>query len=438
MSDIVPGGSSRPEAKEKKTKESVAYGIAEDPSKKNVEPLRPKERLQDRAFEEPKERWRMPRGVKIFGAIVILLVLGFGIAWGGGKVFGKAEVTIGFKQTPWQTSGAFSGSKVFAKIDSDKKTLPAESFSQSKNGTWLFPATGRSDSAAKATGKLTIYNAYSAASQTLVATTRFQTADGKIFRLDSGVTIPGAKIENGKITPSSVDAAVTADQPGAAYNISSSDHLMIPGFKGTPRYNGFYAVLSGPTTGGGVGDRPVPTDQDMAAAKDKATQNLKDALMLAFQSNRPAGFTILDGASDIQITKLNVGKSVDQNGDFTVFGEAQFRAVGFKEDDVKAILNELAGRDTPNTTFRDLKLTYSNVKPNFDAGQISFSLAAEGTLGPSFSAGDFAGKIAGRPVDEARQIILALPGLTSAKISLLPFWLSNLPSDPKRVKIVSD
>ena len=62
----------------------------------------------------------------------------------------------------------------------------------------------------KAQGTLTIYNAYSSAPQTLVATTRFVTPDGKIFRLTNEVTVPGAKITNGQIVPSSINAPIAA------------------------------------------------------------------------------------------------------------------------------------------------------------------------------------------------------------------------------------
>ncbi len=71
--------------------------------------------------------------------------------------------------------------------------------------------------------------------------TRFLALDGKIFRLTKGITVPGAKIVEGKIIPSSIEAAVIADQPGEAYNIGPVSRFSIPGLKGTPKYEAFYA-----------------------------------------------------------------------------------------------------------------------------------------------------------------------------------------------------
>ena len=43
----------------------------------------------------------------------------------------------------------------------------------------------------KAQGELTVYNNYSEAPQILIKNTRFQTEDGKIFRIGDSITVPG-------------------------------------------------------------------------------------------------------------------------------------------------------------------------------------------------------------------------------------------------------
>ena len=56
----------------------------------------------------------------------------------------------------------------------------------------------------KARGSLTVYNEYSSSPQTLVATTRFESPEGKIFRIEKNIVVPGAKIEEGKIIASTI------------------------------------------------------------------------------------------------------------------------------------------------------------------------------------------------------------------------------------------
>ena len=107
-----------------------------------------------------------------------------------------------------------------------------------------------------------------------MATTRFVTPDGKLFRLVSSVTVPGAQVTNGQIVPSSIDAPVAADQPGDAYNVGPVNKLTIPGFQGSPKYNAFYGQLASGTSGGFVGTKAVPTAADITSGKDKSERGV--------------------------------------------------------------------------------------------------------------------------------------------------------------------
>ena len=93
-------------------------------------------------------------------------------------------------------------------------------------------------------------------------------------------------------------------------------------------------------------------------------------------------------------------------------------------------------KDYPDMDFAELKLDYQDVKPDFVSGQLTFSLVADGIIRPQFSADDLKVKIAGKPLGEARTTIIILPDLTNAKISLWPFWLSELPKDMGKINII--
>ncbi|MEK7546915.1 MAG: hypothetical protein AAB536_01915 [Patescibacteria group bacterium] len=381
--------------------------------------------------EHPRFRWRA-----VAYPVLAVLIFVAGTGWAVGAFWGKAEVSISFKKTPWQYNGTITASKTFLEIDAARGYLPAEVFRQQKNATRLFPGSGTAQVSQKSTANILIYNAYGSSKQMLVASTRFAAPDGKIFRLDSQVVVPGAGIKDGKIIPSSIEASVTADKAGTDYNVGPFDKMTIPGFKGTPRYEGFYGVMAKPATGGFVGQRRVATDQDIASAKDKTSQGLKDALQGGLLNNRPENFNILDGASSVNITKLNVNKSTDDNGNFSVFGEASFQAIGFKNDGIKSLVESLMLKDYPNMTFTDLKLDYKNVKSDFAAGQLTFSVAANGVLGPKFSGDDLKSKIAGKRLDEARTAVIGLPDVSSARISLWPFWMTKLPKNPDKINVI--
>lgn len=369
-------------------------------------------------------------------AAIILIALGV-VTWG----FGHVSVAITFQKSPWNYQGNFVADKAATQTvaGATSVTIPAQVFTTQKNVTQTFPASGNANVSLRAQGTLTIYNAYSSAAQDLVATTRFVTPDGKLFRLVAGVTVPGAQVTNGQIVPSSVDAQVAADQPGDAYNVGPVSKLTIPGFQGSPKYNAFYGQLKAGTSGGFVGAKAVPTAADIASAKSKVSAALQANLTSDLTTSYPNNFKILSGATNVSVTKLTVNTSTDASGNFSVFGEAVLQAVGFDETVLKAYLLLQAQAQEASSTFSGSPtLTYATTTANFAKGTVSFSLSAQGTLEPAFDPGSFKADIAGKSIGDARAAVAALPGLASGKISAWPAWLWSIPSNPAKIQVTSD
>ena len=176
-------------------------------------------------------------GRKFLWFLGILVVLGV-IFYASTILFGRAQVSINFTQTPWNYQASFIADQAASTTTSPGPAggvtiIPGQVFTSQKNITQIFLATGPSTTgSSKSQGTITIYNDYGSAPQELVATTRFVTPDGKIFRLVNDTTVPGATVgAGGAITPSSVDAAIIADQGGSAYNVGPVSKLTIPGFQ---------------------------------------------------------------------------------------------------------------------------------------------------------------------------------------------------------------
>lgn len=367
----------------------------------------------------------------IVPAVFLVLLLG-GYAFG--KAFGSVRVVVNFKKIPWQHEHVLLVSKEIAEANPEQYKIPGEFFFDSKNVTKSFPATLRQPVSIKAKGTITIYNAYSTASQALVATTRFQAPDGKIFRIDKAVVVPGATNEGGKLIPAHIDAPVTADLPGPLYNVSSSK-LTVPGFAGTPKHDGFYGVISEPLTGGFSGERGVASDKDIAAGKDEVTKLLKDVFKSGVFERVPKGFVIANGASEVTIGKVEANKIGDEKGNFTVSGEASVRAMGFRESDITAVLLAAASKEHLGKKFRELSAIYEKVTPNFAKGELSVMVKASGTIEPSFDADGFRDKILGKNVSEIRKFFVGEQDVPVVNMSFWPFWLAKVPFDISRVTI---
>jgi hypothetical protein len=365
--------------------------------------------------------------------VAVVIAIGI-VAYALTVFFNRADISINFKQTPWSYQGNFVADKAASAIGNN--TVPAQIFTSAKNVTQLFPASSHQNVSIKAQGTITIYNAYNSSPQQLVATTRFLTPDGKIFRLASNVIIPGAQVANGQITPSSVSAIVVADQPGPNYNVGPVAKLTIPGFQKDPgRYQGFYGTIASGTTGGYVGQKAVPTAADVKAAQASTTAILQASLSNGFTTNYPNNFKILDGATTYQIGKLIVNTSTDANGNFTVLGQATMEAIGFDEGALKNYLLSLAQTTENNSAFASLNMDYSAVQANFTTGKVNFTAIAHSELEPAFDPADFTNSILGKSIAEARGSILALPNLSDGTISVWPLWLMHIPSDANKVHL---
>jgi len=107
------------------------------------------------------------------------------------------------------------------------------------------------ESGTKASGIITAFNEYGSEPQLLIASTRFLSSNGKIFRTTKDVYVPGAQLNDDEIIPSSIDVEVMADYLGAEYNISPSD-FTIPGFKGTVKYESLYGKSNTAISGGSM------------------------------------------------------------------------------------------------------------------------------------------------------------------------------------------
>jgi type II secretory pathway pseudopilin PulG len=365
--------------------------------------------------------------------VVVLLLIGI---YTVSAFFNRADIIINFQQQAWSYQNNFTAETSATGSALTGNVIGATVFTTNKNDTETFPASAVSSVSIRAQGQITIYNDYSAASQELVATTRFLTPDGKIFRLVNTVTVPGEQTVGGKLTPSSITAPIVADQAGLAYNVGPVAKLTIPGFDSNAALEaGFYGAITSSTNGGFVGQKATPTAADITAAKASTTALLQSAVQGSFSGSYPGNFKILDGATNVQVGKLSVNTTTDANGNFTVFGQATLQAIGFDETALKTYLLSLAQAQESNSVFKTLNLTYSSVTANFTTGQVSFALSAQGSLEPALSVNDFSNTIAGESISTARTAIAALPNLASGQISVWPSWLWDIPSNTSKIHV---
>ena len=222
------------------------------------------------------------------------------------------------------------------------RRLPAIAVTVDRTASASFESSGKKFLQERARGTVLISNAFSSAPQALVATARLQDPSGKIFRLRSGVTIPGARVSEGKIVPTSISAEVIADDPGEASNIEATE-FRFPGFRGTPKYQGFSARSEQAFTGGFIGEARIVEPEDLRRASEELTRTAIETLRQELAEKIPADpdFFSPAGARELAITRIDQPKAGERHDQFTVSVQARGRAMIIRRSHLDGILSAL-------------------------------------------------------------------------------------------------
>jgi hypothetical protein len=394
---------------------------------KKIEEFEKKEEEKFNKEKKPERKIRkFPRATYILSVLILFLLAG--AVYAGVEFLPKATIKIITKKTEW----AYNDSVI---ADKKGEQLPVEIFSTRKNFNFSFQALGRKQAEIKASGKIIVYNAFSSGPQPLVAGTRFETPDKKIFRLTERIIVPGAQVIDGKIKPSGIEATVMADQAGPQYNIGPIGRFSIPGFSGAPKEKGFYAESKEPMKGGFIGEAAYPTEDDIKKAKEKARKELKDYIDSYFSLQVPQEFKFIEGGRQFSILKEEVNAETDEKGNFTVFAEGELKAIGFKESDLLSLMEGKA-QSALGEKFRikSYQMEYGVGRPDFQKGQISFALNFKGVFEEPLDIENFKQKILGGNEKELRNLISSYSNIQKPVVfSFWPFWVKRVPENLKRV-----
>lgn len=304
-------------------------------------------------------------------------------------------------------------------------------------------ASGSQNISVEAQGTITIFNNHSTSPQTLVATTRFESPTGHIYRIREDVTVPGGKKKaDGSLEPGSVRVLAYADKAGASYNTGATQ-LSIPGFKGGPKYNGFYATTEG-ISGGASGLQPAVPAAESAKVRTDMQAELKNILSSRLVSQVPDGFVLIPNSTHITYSDVmsqdSPAAGASAAGKATLGMSAQAAA---QIVEINALASAVAyasveGYDGTTVSFVDADRLQMQVPDMLQEGTDGFNITVEGpvTLVWKIDEAAIIETIAGKNKSQFDALMEQFkPAVASASASLRPFWLSSFPSDPAKIKI---
>lgn len=384
-------------------------------------------------------RWHQDGSLKttrkwlLFGgsAIVVVILLLFFF------VPGNVRVIIKPASSPLNTQFKTSISNEFTSVDSTFNKLPGQLFELQETVTKEFIATGEKQVAQKSKGTIVVSNAYGSAPQTLIATTRFESAAGLMFRTLRTVTVPGTTVKNGEIIPGTVSVEIIADKAGAEYNIDPTT-FKIPAFKergDMERYGKFTAVSSAPIVGGAVGLAKVVTDTDFVQAKRDATNELERRLrdILAKESS---GLSTVSSAS-LSIDSLESTAQPDQAAEkFTITTKGSLKTMGFRDSDLETLVTEYAKKNYDVVVIPEqVKVDLNDPVYNDSRGVLEVTVSIAGPGYMQIDSKDIAKNLGGKPEPDIRTYLQKVSGVDSAKVILSPFWIRKVPNNPDRIRV---
>ena len=318
-------------------------------------------------------------------------------------------------------------------------SLPLYYYDTDFNYSNTYEATGiKEGGISKASGEIIVYNEFSKEPQILIATTRFESPDGLIFRTTQRITVPGYSLdENGKIVAGTTTVSVIADGEGEEYNLEPTK-FTIPAFKGSSRYDKIYGVSIRKFEGGGSTQVRFITSQDIATARGKIAEYAYEKAKEEITSQMPLDMKLLDQASKIQIDKIEVkAKEGEERSNFEATISGTFSILVFDERDIKKYLADkeltpLVSNDLFSTQYQ---LTYSNPQISFENRTLSLHLKVNEVIVPNIDVLDFKQSVAGQDIDTLKTEILKLSGIKEVNVSIWPFWLKKLPTNLDRINI---
>lgn len=419
-----------------------------EPRKRKVlstSPIRP---IGEPVLEEPQlEREKIPNIVikdgtkkesKRLVLSIVLFVIIVGGALGLSALLGKTELTIFPQHREPNINSEFIAypDKREGSLSYEVLTLESTSESQVK-------ASGQVEVKKEATGMIEIIKT-TPGTERIIANTRFRSPDGKVFRIKNAVVVPGS-VNN---VPGTIQAEVTAAEPGDGYNLPVGTRFDVPGFQEgglTDLYKAIYAENRVAFTGGFNGPQFKIDETELGTARQALQIKLRDELIKRVENEKPTGFVAFSGAVSITYNQL---PAVQYGNDLvTIREQAILQIPLFKADEFGTFLAKEAVAtysggsvrvDDPNALTFSYSSGTTSASIIANEPSLSFKLTGKPLLIWEYDADKLTKDLAGLPKTAINNAVSAYPGIEGAKVSITPFWKRSFPKEAEAIIVTEE
>jgi len=345
----------------------------------------------------------------------------------------SAKIRITPKTEPLLENFNVTANTKVQSINERINEIPGQVVSQELEQTQTnIPATGVKKIGEKARGTVTIYNEYSSSPQVIASGTGISAQD-RTFILTNQVTVPGAQILEGDITPGSVQAEVIAGEVGEEYNIGPT-RFSISGISSK-----IYAESGSQMSGGTSREITIVLKQDIDKAKKSLSEELYDKALEKLKSEIEKEDILFDQAVKKQI--LSMVSSAQAGGEVSHFDltiKIRVSSIKFNKNEANKLIIALINSQIP----KDRKLDEEHINLDFqkpilrlERNILQFEAKVKGNLFYKADLDALKKEVMGKSLKQAEDYLRDQVEIDNAQIILWPFWVKSIPKLEKKIRI---
>jgi len=372
---------------------------------------------------------------------IILIFFITGSAFGISFLTGGAIINIYPKNRSVTVNAEFS-----AKKERQPGELTYEILTLEATGERQVSASGQETVQTQSSGFIEITKTTPGAER-LIKNTRFQTADGKIFRIQESVVVPGAVAgQSGEASHGRIRAEVFADDVGDSFNIPANQRFTVPGFQEsnlTELFNAIYATNAEPFTGGFDGPRFIIDEAELATARQALQLELRNSLLEKLRTSIPVGFTTFESAIALtysQLPAVQYGDSLVTIREQAVLQIPLFTSVEFASFlATETIVGYSANEGVRIANIEDLRFSYINPTTSqsniANLSALEFKIVGNPQIVWTFDADDIRNSLAGKERTAHTLVLGKYPGIERSTIDIRPFWKRSFPDNAQKITL---
>jgi hypothetical protein len=397
--------------------------------------VRVKPSMPVRIFVKEKEKERIPDRIKVndkrpkyriyFVALVSFVFLLFALSF----LFSNAKVIVTPKVEKIPLNDSLSATK-----DSSTSGLSFDLVVISGEDTNVIQTTNTSTATTVAQGVIAIYNSFSSSPQVLAINTRLEGSNGKTYKTDKQITIPGIQ-ENGD--PGVIQVGIYAAGTGQAYDSSPIDFKII-GFNSTAKYTKIYGRSVGNIT-----SNSVISSLDKTNAVSALEATLEADLLEKATDQIPQGFVLFKDATFLNVDNDNITFTPTQNNMVSVDIKGTLYGLIFNQADLtnkiaQDIIPKYDGSEVYIPNIKDLTFSLSNKDSvSFaDVENINFTLSGTPQIIWKVDETKLISDMLDKKKTDFNQILSQYPSIDTAQLTLRPFWKTSFPSESKNIQVI--